>query len=187
MRQSTAASDRSASIRPRVRRLTTGETALARAVFGDAVALERVRLAYAPWRSMAMTLGSVVLFPSAMGGVRDFSAENLAVRAWFVHEMAHVWQFQNRPLWTLQSWIRVLVAGGYGPRRRGYLYPAEPIWGRLNLEQQAEVIADAYRLRCAAPSGAYAGDLDACLRAAGLPRSGQTGLAIAASAGLANR
>jgi len=136
-------------------------------VFGDGVALASVRLVFGPWRGPAITIGSTVLFAKAAAGTGDFARADLAVRAWFVHEIAHVWQFQHRPLWTLKSWLQTLLTGGYGPRRSGYRYPAAPVWRRLNLEQQAEIIADAYRRRCD-PGLAQAADLDACLAEADL-------------------
>jgi len=152
------------------RRLTAAERDLATSVFGSAIALDSVRLVAAPLRGMAVTLGSHVLFPrDVIAGIRDFTGQPLPLRVWFIHELAHVWQFQRRPLWTLASWLTTLLGGGYGPRRRGYRLPESLVWKRLNLEQQAEVIAGTYRLAQTGEGDDAAGDrLCACLHTSGL-------------------
>ena len=149
------------------RRLTAAERHLATSVYGPAIALDRVRLATAPWRGVAVTLGSHVLYPQEAAAIGDFSEEPLHIRIWFIHELAHVWQWQHRPLWTLASWLTTLLRGGYGPRRTGYRLPETLIWHGLNLEQQAEVIAGVYR-RAQAGDGAAASRLEACLAQSGL-------------------
>lgn len=153
------------------RRLTAAEGRLVRTVFGGGIDIAKVRLAGAPWRGLAVTLGSVVWFPKAVAARTDFGDRAAGLDAWFVHEMAHVWQFQHRPLWTLKSWFITLLGGGYGPERSGYRYPADPDWRALNLEQQAEVVSDAYAagLQAARGSEGERAALSACLRQAGLP------------------
>ena len=138
------------------RRLTPGERALARAVFADALPLEGVRIAPTPFRT-AVTLGSVILMPA--DAPRDFAAAPLALQAWLVHELTHVWQFATAPARTLRSWAGVVASGGYGPGLPGYAYAHPFDWTALNLEQQARVVEHAFLIRegaaveAEAPSG----------------------------------
>ena len=128
------------------RRLTPGELALARSMFGEAIRLDRVRLHAHPFGGFAVTLGRRVLFPGALPP--DFAAEPLRVQAWLVHELVHVWQFQTAPAATLASWAKVSASGGYGPGLPGYRYPwPPPPWIELNLEQQASLVEHAFLAR----------------------------------------
>ena len=129
------------------RRLTPGETRLARQVFGTAVACSRVRIGGGGFGRFAVTLGSRLCLPSYLRSA-DFSLAQPALQGLFVHELTHVWQFQTRPLGTLISWARVLLSGGYGYGMPGYRYPL-PFgdFRKLNLEQQASVVEHAFLLR----------------------------------------
>lgn len=139
----------------RARRLTPGEVELAQGVFGQAVDCARVRLLVLPWGAWAVTLGSLILFPQRAGLPTDFSAERLSMQAWFIHEMAHVWQFQTASLRTLLSWAKTVLSGGYGPGQPGYRYDLPlPDWRGLNLEQQASAIEHAFLLSRGVRTGA---------------------------------
>lgn len=123
------------------RRLTDGERALAASVFGEALDTRRLRVVTgAPTGGWAVVLIRLMVFPVA---VADFAAQPPLIRAWFVHELTHAWQFQTRPLWTLMSWFRLLLTGGY-IGGGGYRYVLPIDWPRLNLEQQAEVVEHRY-------------------------------------------
>jgi len=119
----------------RLRRLTAGEAALARDMFGEGLDPARPWvLTGAPTGGWAMVLVGVMLFPI---DVADFAAEPLERQAWFVHEMAHVRQFQSKPLWTLLSWAGLALTGGY-LTRRAYA-PPKP-GATPNLEQEAMAV-----------------------------------------------
>ena len=143
----------------RVRALTEGERVLAQGVFGAALDPERARIAYAP-APFAVTLGRVIVFPT--DAPEDFSVAPRRMQAWLVHELVHVWQFANRPAWTLGSWARVLACGGYGPGQPGYDYAHPFEWAQLNLEQQARVVEHAWLKR-------EAGDAELALYAGRTP------------------
>jgi hypothetical protein len=129
------------------RRLTAGEARLARQVFGEAVEVARVRIGRGGFGPFAVTLGSRLFLPAHLH-CEDFSAADLMLQALFVHELTHVWQFQTRPLWTLASWSRAALSGGYGPQLSAYRYRL-PFgdFRRLNLERQASVVEHAFLLR----------------------------------------
>jgi hypothetical protein len=127
------------------RRLTPGETELARGVFGEALKLGGVRLWFHGLPTgFAVTLGPIITLP---GAVRpDFSAEGPDIQAWLIHELVHVWQMQTGPLRAIASWAQVVTAGGYGQGLPGYRYALPAQWEALNLEQQAAVVEDMIRL-----------------------------------------
>lgn len=148
------------------RPLTEGETSLGRSIFGCAIDYKRVRVVGLPWGRTAFVVGSRMHFPQPSA---DFSLEPLSRRAWFVHELTHVQQFQSAPLPTALGWLALLLAGGYGPRRAGYRYAA-PLrgWDACNIEQQASMVEHAYVLAeagaCAgAPKGVSLADYEACV------------------------
>ena len=151
------------------RPLTDGEVGLARSVFGDGIDYARVRIATRGWGRPAITCGSLITFPPRPPTPDDFSRQPLASRAWFIHEMTHVLQFQSGWLRTLWSWFVTLLNGGYGAGSPGYRYAAPfNAWGAYNLEQQASMVEHAYVLReqgacAAAPEGVQLADYERCV------------------------
>lgn len=150
------------------RALTEGETALAWSVFGKALDYERVRLSTRSWGAFAIAFGSHVTFPPASPVPVDFAEDPVRLQAWLIHELVHVWQFQTMPGWTIRSWAKTVLTGGYGPGLPGYRYalPLKP-WRKLNLEQQARVVEHAFVMRetgrcTAAPPGATFAALRSC-------------------------
>jgi hypothetical protein len=168
------------------RRLTAGETALARSMFGDAIDYGRVRIWTRPWGRPAVTLWSQVTFPASRPPPADFALAAPSDQAWLIHELTHVWQFQTKPWRTVLSWVRTLVSGGYGHGQPGYRYafPFAP-WPGLNLEQQASMVEHAYLIRegrrcTAAPAGATFEAYCTCLPLTLAPRGNPAGTRIAA-------
>ncbi len=128
-----------------LRELTVWEIALAREVFGAALATARARLVFHRLPSpFAVTLGRFVALPGR--AIDDFAAEPVEAQAWLIHELTHVWQFQTAPGKTLASWATLLITGGYGQGAPGYRYTLPTHWSALNLEQQAAVVEDKFRL-----------------------------------------
>ena len=84
------------------RPLTTGEIALARTVFGDAIAYDRVRVNHHKWiffqpRHIVMApMGSLHFNPHGDLYCDDFGAASQRLKGLFIHEMTHVWQAQTR-------------------------------------------------------------------------------------------
>ena len=124
---------------PRIRGLTPGERVLAREAFGDALALDEIRLLSAPWPfRRAFVPGRWfgrcwIVWPG--GPPADVAEAGLRLQALLVHELTHVWQ--------AQSGINLL----FGKLRAGdghaaYAYPLglDCDWAGLNIEQQASVV-----------------------------------------------
>lgn len=129
---------------PSGRPLSAGEVALARGLFGDAIAYDRVRVHARKWfwlhpRGVTMAPDGHLWFHPD-GGIfcDDFSCASLSLQGHFLHEMTHVWQWQR---------------GIFLPLRRHpfcrYDYCLKPGWTleRYGLEQQAEIVRHIFLLR----------------------------------------
>ena len=136
------------------RRLTGGEVALVRSVFGYAIDPEPVRIVARKWwplqpRGIAMAPdGKIWFHPASEWLSDDFSGEPLGTQGLFVHEMVHVWQVQRWGRWYL-----ILHRHPFC-RYRYRFEPGRP-FHRYGIEQQAEMVRHLFLLRRgAAPAGA---------------------------------
>jgi MoaA/NifB/PqqE/SkfB family radical SAM enzyme len=128
------------------RRLTLGEVALARGVFGNAIDYDRVtirRRKFFPFQPRQITMaprGHLYFHPLGEVYSDDFSAESTLRAGLFVHELTHVWQTQRRGEWYLLLHRHPLCR---------YDYSLKPGWKleRYGIEQQAEIVRHAFLLR----------------------------------------
>ena len=143
----------------RARRLTAGEAALCREVFGGQLRLERVRLWCCPpvgWTTERPFVAggllwpgrSLILYPPAEARL-DFSAPEtpLYEQSVFIHEMTHVWQSQQG--------VNLLFAklkAGDGPAAYAYQLTPGCLWRRFNIEQQAMIVQHDFLRRRGWPS-----------------------------------
>ncbi len=133
-----------ADTRPAVRALTPAERALAASVFGAAIDLDRptVRNAkfwiFHPRRVTMAPDGHLWCHPRGYNWCADYAAQPLGMQAHFIHELTHVWQAQHG---GHLAWRRPPFA------RYGYaITPGKP-FDHYGIEQQACLVADAFRLR----------------------------------------
>ena len=128
---------------PTLRHLTSAERALAKEVFGTGLATEQVRILALPWWNRAFVVGPGLLVWPAETMPADFGACDcsLDTQAVFVHELTHVWQAQ-RGISLLVAKLRA------GDSAAAYAYDLEqgPGFLALNIEQQAMVVEDGFRL-----------------------------------------
>lgn len=130
----------------RRRRLTAGESSLARRVFGGELRLETIRMIASPRPfDRAFVAGrwfgrEWIAWPAGRW-VEDFSREPLTRRATFIHELVHVWQAQQGVNLALAK-----LRAGDGKDAYGYVADETSRWTGLNIEQQAMVVEHAYRL-----------------------------------------
>jgi hypothetical protein len=121
------------------RPLSSGEIALARSIFGDAIDYRRVSLVRRKWwlfqpRGIVMApSGNIHFHPESGLWSEDFSKENLSLQGLFIHEMTHVWQAQARGRWYLPLMRHPFCRYSYR------LVEGRP-FDRYGLEQQAEII-----------------------------------------------
>jgi hypothetical protein len=125
------------------RPLTAGERGLAREVFAGAIDTGRVVLLALPLWTRAFVAGGALMVWPAAEALADFAdpAVPLAAQATFVHELTHVWQAQ-RGVNLLLSKIKA------GDSAAAYVYDLAngPGFDAMNIEQQAMVVEDAFRL-----------------------------------------
>jgi hypothetical protein len=125
------------------RPLTAGEVAICAQVFGPALnpALASIRRRkFWPLHPRRVTMapdGHVWCHPDGDNWCSDYAAAALGLRAHFVHEMVHVWQHQQGRRLMFE---RLPLA-----RYRYRLVVGKP-FQRYGIEQQACIVADAYRL-----------------------------------------
>ncbi len=128
------------------RRLTGGEKAIGRAVFGREIDLDAVRIQQippAPFAAM-VPFRHTILF-SMWRAARDFADAPAPERGWLIHELAHVWQARRGVLLAAAK----LKALG----REAYAYRWEPgkPFESYNIEQQAEIARHLYLARIGEP------------------------------------
>lgn len=130
----------------RTRTLTDSESALAETMFGNAIDLDRVRIHRTVWwpfqqREVLMAPdGDIWCHPQGKLYRACYASADLRMQAIFIHEMTHVWQAQRRGRWYLPLMRHPFCRYAYrltpGKRLTSY-----------GIEQQAEIIADAFLLR----------------------------------------
>lgn len=130
----------------RKRGLTPGEKALARQVFGDQIELDTVRFIGSPRPfDRAFVAGrwfgrDWIVWPNATLA-DDYAIQKLSRRATFIHELVHVWQAQQGVNLALAK-----IRAGDDARAYGYVPDDQCEWSALNIEQQAMIVEDAFKL-----------------------------------------
>jgi hypothetical protein len=128
------------------RPLTDAERRLAAMVFGAAIDADRVRVRRATWwplqpPNMLMAPDGDIWCHPRSPLYRDcYASAPLRTQALFVHEMTHVWQAQRGGRWYLPLMRHPFCRYGYT------LKPGKP-FARYGIEQQAEIVADAFLMR----------------------------------------
>jgi len=116
------------------RPLTTGEKQLARSVFGASIELQDVCLRTAWWvlKNYAVSPNGHIYFHPD-NWLADFSKASLSKQSWLIHELTHVWQWQQG--------LKV-VRGALINRRYAYELKAGKSFFRYGIEQQARMVQD---------------------------------------------
>lgn len=127
------------------RGLTPEETAIARSVFGNALDTSRIRLTDdSPAPPNAVAFPNHIRFPR---GVLNEPA-NLEYRAWLVHELTHVWQYQRGR--TVPQLALDALAGDYdygGVQGLRDAHAQGKRFGDFNHEEQGDILRHYYRDR----------------------------------------
>lgn len=115
-------------------------------MFREAIDYSRVRIIRKKWwpfqpRDTAMApTGNIHFHPDSPLWSDDFSAEPLGLQALFIHEMTHVWQSQTRGRLFLPLMRHPFC-------RYGYTVQDGRPFERYGLEQQAEIVANLFRMQ----------------------------------------
>ena len=135
------------------RKLTPEEETLARTVFGDSIHYEKVRvhehgyIFFQPSRSGITPNGEIYVKCGDPSICRpNYAAAALGLRAFFIHEMAHVWQKHNKVLSPVFSAIGEFIRNR-GNYNRAYTYKlkADKDLLEYRIEQQASIIEEYYK------------------------------------------
>jgi len=136
------------------RRLTAGEIALAKTVFGDSINYDAVRLhnrRLLPFgiqeKHQAMAYRSHTSFPRSAYS-SDFSKETDPVKqSVFIHELVHVWQHQNRVLSTPKEAMRETLKHKFNYQKSyHYTLSRQRDLTTYGFEQQAAIVQDYFLL-----------------------------------------
>lgn len=126
--------------------MTQEEVTLARSVFGEAIAYDRVHIHNRKWwpfqpRRVTMAPDGDLWF-HPQGGLYcdDFCASPLNIQGLFIHEMTHAWQAQRGGKWYLPLMRHPFCRYDY------LMQPGKP-FARYGLEQQAEIVRHAFLMR----------------------------------------
>ncbi|WP_223533285.1 DUF2345 domain-containing protein, partial [Pseudomonas sp. GL-RE-20] len=130
------------------RSLTSGEIAMARTVFKDAVNYSKVKVHHGGWwlfvgfQNTAVTPNGEMYYPESTKYYRDdfSSTKDDRDKALFMHEMTHVWQYQlGYPVKK-----KGLTVSSRGAEAYEYSLFNDGKFSNYNMEQQGEIISDYY-------------------------------------------
>lgn len=132
------------------RRLTAGEISLCQTVFADLIDYSQVKIMnhpYLPWQAK-----HVIMAPSGYIHARspnyssDYSMESTSYQGLFIHEMTHIYQYQQNIQVLLRGAILqsafFLSFGKYNPYR--YQLKANKAFFDYNIEQQGDIARDIF-------------------------------------------
>lgn len=132
------------------RTLTTSEINLAKIIFKNSIEYQKVKIhdhKYAFFQPLnsGMTPNGEIYIDGAY--LTDFSTGVVAEKSFFIHEMVHVWQFQNDILNPILSAIGNSFVSGFD-YNKAYEYTLELTKDLLDyrMEQQAAIIEDHFRI-----------------------------------------
>lgn len=138
------------------RALTTGEKNLAREMFGNSIDYDKVRIYDKKWaffqgKRVAMTPNGKIYFAPDVHE-KDFSLASDGSKHFFIHEMTHVWQYQNGQAVLARagtSQILVELPSRIGLGNGAYPYELDVRKNLLDygVEQQASIVADYWAMK----------------------------------------
>jgi hypothetical protein len=138
------------------RPLTKGEIALAKSVFGSSIDYDAVYVSDKKFsgfhpEGVAMTPNGNLYMHGCYSD--DYSAESTSYQGLFIHEMTHVWQFQNKILAPMVEAVKLSVKHGFN-YAAAYDYKLDAAKDLLdyNMEQQASIVQDYF---CMQQEGHY--------------------------------
>lgn len=136
-----------------LRPLTKGEIALARTVFGDSIDYAAVYVSDQKFGGMDFLPEGTAMAPNGnlfMPGCYhdDYAQESVLRQSLFIHEMTHVWQYQNKVLAPIIEAAKLNVKHKFN-YMAAYNYTLDEKKDLLdyNMEQQASIVQDYFVLK----------------------------------------
>lgn len=138
------------------RKLTSSETNLAKEMFGNSIEYTKVHIYDRKWaffqgKRVAMTPnGNIYFAPDVY--TKDFSLASASTKHFFIHEMTHVWQYQNGQAvltraGTSQMLIELPSKVGLGNGAYTYQLDVRKDLLDYGIEQQASIVADYWAMK----------------------------------------
>ena len=135
------------------RPLTDGETALAKTVFGASIDYGAVRISDEKFLGLNFLPEGTAMAPNGnlyMPGCYkdDYSQEPVMWQGTFIHEMTHVWQFQNKILQPIAEAFKLTLKHDFN-YTAAYAYTLDGKKDLLdyNMEQQASIVQDYFAMK----------------------------------------
>jgi hypothetical protein len=130
-----------------LRPLTEGEIRLARSVFGDAIDYAKVHISDGRYSSLQsedsamMGLDGNIYMNKAY--TSDYSIAGAIWQGYFIHEMTHVWQYQNKVLHPLKEAVSLMLKHKFNYRAAyGFRLEEGKDLTQYGMEQQAAIVAE---------------------------------------------
>lgn len=137
------------------RKLTDGEIALAKTVFGSTVNYKDVKIFTRPlvlWKPpenvvARMWNGNIYLYQRSLHWPDLSAATDIGARKTFLHEMTHVWQYKNDTKFLETGFFNLLLHDFVYNALYDYQIDEHKQFKAFNFEQQGDIISDYYGLR----------------------------------------
>lgn len=133
------------------RPLTTGEVQLAKSVFGDSIDYAAVTIndgkfaGFHPEGTAMAPNGHLYMYGCYAD---DYAALAPYGQSLFIHEMTHVWQFQNKILAPIAEAVKLNIKHKFNYRAAyDYTLEAGKDLTGYNMEQQASIVQDRFLLQ----------------------------------------
>ncbi len=133
------------------RNLTAGEEGIAREIYGSSISYSKVKIHDGKYffgqpDDSGMTPRGEI-YASSGAYQDDYSTGNASSQGFFIHEMGHVWQYQNRILNVIFSALLEQIEHGFDyAKAYPYLLDADKTLTDYDIEQQASIIEDYFRV-----------------------------------------
>lgn len=133
------------------RRLTDGEIELARSIFGDSIDYARVtvtddKYVFFQPKGVAMTPNGSLYMNGCY--YADYAAESSYTRGFFIHEMTHVWQFQNKVLNPVAAAAELNLKHKFNYEAAyDFHLDEKKDLTQYNMEQQASIVEEYFLVR----------------------------------------
>lgn len=129
------------------RPLTDGEIKLAKSVFGDAIDYKKVSINDRHWpvlqkENFAWAMCNTLYMHKYYEP--DFSQASPHRRGLFIHEMAHIWQWQNRLLKPVGNTLKQKLKQKFNYKAYPFTLDAKKDLMNYGIEQQAAMIQEYY-------------------------------------------
>lgn len=134
------------------RPLTAGEISMAAAIFGDQLDYKKIRVINRKFGIFSFKNGGRTFLNtvniSGTAYCDDYSRQAPHLKAFFIHELTHIWQYQTRPLWLASNAIEEGLRYNFNYKTAAYTYKLDlrKKFTDYGYEQQASIIEDFFRL-----------------------------------------